>query len=364
MNDEIEEGDHDAHFAINHERYDSEFAPVYEAAGLKPRHIVQFQTVLPFQVPFPDGTCYSVAAEKGAFGSFVFDRLDSRRWVSLGQEAGADDPTMPVVVSRLGMNYVTDAESVDLDQDGLTATFDLLVRKLNVVLTAYVLQTKDVTVHSVAKEMLEFASLWRAVAVVGWTELACGLLILHANIPAGQDLIPLEDLEEVTRYISVITSSQNPFILSEELMLNAIRSIREGLYREAVIYAQSCVETFLGAAMYQMLLVEGMSAPDAERALEETPFMSRVKKEFHTRLGGAWNPDHAKSPVGNWYTNTYLLRNRIAHAGYHPLFGEAENAVSAAMELQAHVIGLIRNTKKPYKSLATFFETTRIASGA
>lgn len=42
-----------------------------------------------------------------------------------------------------------------------------------------------------------------------------------------------------------IKNDKNPFVLSEELMLEAKDSFSEGHYKEAVINAQTSIETFL-----------------------------------------------------------------------------------------------------------------------
>ena len=44
--------------------------------------------------------------------------------------------------------------------------------------------------------------------------------------------------------------------------------------------------------------------------------MSMSKRELSNRLGGIWDITKLGTPINNWYRSTYLLRDRVTHAGY------------------------------------------------
>jgi hypothetical protein len=55
---------------------------------------------------------------------------------------------------------------------------------------------------------------------------------------------------------------------------------------------------------------------------------TRIRTEFHTRLGGNWDPT-ASGPIGRWNRSVSALRHRVVHAGYTPSFEEAKDAIEA-----------------------------------
>ena len=46
--------------------------------------------------------------------------------------------------------------------------------------------------------------------------------------------------------------------------------------------------------------------------------------------------------IGEWYNITYTLRNKVAHAGYHPNKNETLEAINSAMTLRLYIISLKR----------------------
>jgi hypothetical protein len=59
------------------------------------------------------------------------------------------------------------------------------------------------------------------------------------------------------------------------------------------------------------------------------PFASLVKRELAQYLGGSWDLTDIGRPVGHYWTDLYLLRNKITHGGYLPHDGDAEAAERA-----------------------------------
>ena len=59
--------------------------------------------------------------------------------------------------------------------------------------------------------------------------------------------------------------------------------------------------------------------------------------------------------VGKWYKDTYVLRNRVVHSGYMPIFNETKNAISHAIELKQHVMKLLRTKVVKYPKINSYF---------
>ena len=59
------------------------------------------------------------------------------------------------------------------------------------------------------------------------------------------------------------------------------------------------------------------------------PYKSMLIRELADRLGGSWDLTRTESPIGQYWSDLYELRNRIIHAGYEPHDGDAERAERA-----------------------------------
>ena len=163
------------------------------------------------------------------------------------------------------------------------------------------------------------------------------------------------DEMEICRHAFLVINDFNPFVLSEDLMINAKRNLKNGLYKEAVIFSQTAIETFLQTLLIKLLESEGISGPDINHKLEETPFMKMVKNEFFTRIGGNWIPYKLKTDIGKWYKYTYLVRNNVVHRGVTPTTAEANHSVSATISFMSYVIKLVKTSKDKYPKIANFF---------
>lgn len=64
---------------------------------------------------------------------------------------------------------------------------------------------------------------------------------------------------------------------------------------------------------------------------------ARLNSAYGPRLGGRWNTDDDKTPVGDWWQNAQIVRGRVMHAGYVPGAIEAGRARDAAVALDEYV---------------------------
>jgi hypothetical protein len=350
-------------FQLNERTYARDFLPVYEQLEIHPRTLVQFPIILPFHVPFKGGLTLTFGLDASEACTFTFGTISTLHEVHAG--IVSDDPVrVPQHRTRVEMTYVAGGETeLKLDEKSLTEVFELMVSKLNSLITAYMVVTKDYRVHPVSTEMFEFGSLYRIIDPAKWKDAARGLFLLHWQVPFEKPELPTDLQERIVSYTTVVDNGLNPFVLTEELSLTARRQLLTGSFREAVISAQTAVETLLTGVLARAMAGEGAAEDSIDQFMQDVPFMRRVRTEYHPRFGGDWKLDQPTSQIGEWYNATYQLRNRIVHAGHQPTRLEAAAAVEAAQSFRRYVVSLIKASKNEYPSLQKFFFDTPAGEG-
>ncbi|MCR4429262.1 MAG: hypothetical protein NUV68_08035 [Caldiserica bacterium] len=311
---EKEKVDYDSIFALNRNNFAQKYLPVYQQF-FTPRFIIQFRTLLPFNVPLHRGA-FSILNENKTAHTFCFHNVKVEKPVDVSPDLKVK--TVHVFVSKVEMALVSENVLEANDDEKISNHFDELLRGLNIFLLGYVIFTKDEDVCTVSKEMLIPVSLFRFVELPDWENSKAGLFIVHPNFPYPKEALEEETAKRILDYVHIVNRTKNPFVLSEELALLARRSLKNGLYREAVLYAQSNVENFLRTLLSQFLIRDGYDQASAASCLEEKTFKRMVQSEFHCRLDGKWNLEDENTEIGKWWRKTYELRNRIAHGGYFP----------------------------------------------
>ncbi|RED59168.1 hypothetical protein DFP95_1076 [Cohnella lupini] len=354
--EEMNSTDLDNSFSLNRNSYSTDFLPVYVDRGIVPQYLIQFPVLLPFELPFKNGLCNTFVLENGDGCTLHFSEVLVTDHIHPGVVS-----TTPLAVeickTRVEMTYVSanaNENPLVKDIEYLSEIFDVLVDSLNWIISAYQLYKKDIHVHQVSREMFEFTSLARIIPVNDWDNTKVMLFLTNLNVKHKKEKLNDEQQYEVIRHASIIFTESNPFILSEELLLSSRHNFNYGFYKEAIVFCQSFVETFLNALYVNILVGEGKSDQEIQTRIEELSFMSMIKKELHPRIGGNWNIEDISIPIGKWYSNTYLLRNRIVHAGYLPSFEEASYALDSAGKFRAFVIQQLK-MKKQYQEILKYF---------
>jgi hypothetical protein len=122
---------------------------------------------------------------------------------------------------------------------------------------------------------------------------------------------------------------QKPFVDTFQWQARAERRKYEGDSADAIVSFQVAAETLLYELWALLLRDKGVSEEEIDARRAQLPFASLVKRELAHHLGGSWDVTNVERPVGHYWTNLYLLRNRITHGGYLPHGGDAEAAESA-----------------------------------
>src|ERR1700728_1511397 len=122
----------------------------------------------------------------------------------------------------------------------------------------------------------------------------------------------------------------------------------EGASADAIVSFQVAAETLLYELWALLLRDQGITEMKIENRRTQTPFASLVKRELPQYLGGSWDITDAGRPVGHYWTNLYLLRNKVTHGGYLPHDGDAEAADRAFFGLQEFLDIRLRAVSSSY----------------
>jgi hypothetical protein len=120
----------------------------------------------------------------------------------------------------------------------------------------------------------------------------------------------------------------------------------DGNFRAVLMFAHSSSEIMMDLALMAMLFEEGKSAAEAASRFA-TPLKTRILTEYHNRLGGSWSPK-GSGAVAAWIRDVLVIRHRVAHAGYLPLYEEARIARKAHYDLGLHLRDRLATRAKQY----------------
>lgn len=322
-----------------------------------PKTLIQFGLVLPYYIPFPEqeGIFFQINSEEVChlFFTSFWDKQPIFTGTYKEHPQQVDIKKTRVEVTYffkkkekeiLNNHSDTDEDEEDAPLENLlTITFDTSLNKLNNIIESYIAKTKDSKVHKLTKEHFAITIICRIHDPQHYEETSKYLFSVHMNAPDTHPT-PLSDEEtdEIMNFIGVIENQINPFIFGNEFMINARRSFAKGDYRNAVINAQIFVETLMYTIYREFLKQEDFSGSEVKEKSRDMKFKSLVIDQFKKRIGGDFNIDDKETRVGQWWENTYCIRNKIVHEGYHPMFSECDNAIYHATDVIQYIIELIQ----------------------
>jgi hypothetical protein len=124
---------------------------------------------------------------------------------------------------------------------------------------------------------------------------------------------------------------------------------RTGEASTAIVTLQTAAESLL-FDLYRLLLVdEGLSTRQIDDEIpDDLPFATLVKSRLSNKLGGNWDITATSAPVGRYWEDLYLMRNRIVHGGFSPHFGHSEQAKLAYVGLTEFVMARVHSRARSY----------------
>jgi tetratricopeptide (TPR) repeat protein len=115
-----------------------------------------------------------------------------------------------------------------------------------------------------------------------------------------------------------------------EFFFAASRSVEQGRPTHAVLEAGTAIELLVNAIIRGVASAENWAPAELEKVLEKYSFRDRFDQKFAPALDQAVDRDEGTDPLSRWWADGYLLRNKVAHAGYRPTDDEVKRAVAAA----------------------------------
>lgn len=348
-------------YVLNRESYFRDFEKIYSRLDYEIRHIYQCPLILPFYIPMSDGGCITMPVTEHTAFTVVFNEIDSSQRYSAGIVTN-EEYTIPLKKSRVELLLVSSKEDFDYtsyvekgEKDFRSYLFDTCVDYLNAFITSYRITTKERDIYNVNIPMFQSMSLIRIIDVHRW-DFEHSIFMIHHNIPHVKEKLTREKEFEIINYANVVIRDWNPFILSESLMLDSYRKIDSGFYNDAVITAQTSLESMIRTLSALILSQEGLDDDQINTWMEDTPFMSIIKKRMGVWIGGRWDVAYEGSEVYNWYEKGYRTRNRIIHTGKGIDKNEAIEAVSSINTIRGFVISKLRTKPYKYPDFIKFFE--------
>lgn len=337
-------------FLIDKVLFDTEIKRSY-ITQFEPETMIQFAVLLPFRIP-ARGLCMTVFPERHVGQTFLFHEIQVIQEIPEGV-LGTDLIKLPQDKTRVEMAYITSEELIwdnAKEEQGvhlMQEVFHALLAGLNTVLTGYVLATHHGAVHRVTEEMLGPVYFGRFVPLRKWDQTRLGGYLVNEPLLPERDEVTAAQVERWKDRCNELSKGENQFLIVQEIALTADRLLRQGLYPEAVVHAQTAVEVFLWSVYGALCSTEGKTVPP------DMPFITLVKAEMPSRLGGNWSLKDSRYPTAQWFLKTYELRNRIVHGGRFPTKEEAAEAISAADEFRDWVVSRIEANRTKYSHLAS-----------
>lgn len=341
------------HFVVDYGYYQRNIENYYKEIGFSAKTMTQFLIRLPLYIPVEERAIITIKIDDNNACTFLFSSIKVKDLLFSSNKV---DKTLTYLktYSVVEMMFSTSQE-INVDESFLNETFDKLFFKLNELLVSFLMETKDYKLFRLNLSMLEFALIYKVMSLSNGEEMDSGLFMINFKVPEDAELIPFDKVQRIVWFTENVVAKQlNPFLVSEELMLSAFRQESNGAYKEAIMLAQSSVESLLRSLFRSFLVIEGKT-DQADEIIENTSFMTMLKREFGARIGGNWNPE-STGEVSEWYRETYKLRNRVAHGGLEPDGQQVSIAIQKANELRRFTISQLKINSKKYPDIVKYFQ--------
>jgi hypothetical protein len=272
----------------------------------------------------------------------IVDPPDGYQWMQTWVEAAS--PAAMLTGEDPGMGIFTSA-------------FERTVVCVNRLLRAFNVVTDDHRVYPINKEVLDPLAFMSVEDCSTGESEHWGVFMLHKNLLDGPVRLLGDDEERDVWHLMDAVARGHPFMRHREWLDRACDArFRRGDYEEAIWCLQVSVENLLTGIVYATAVDQGLDrATVDERTADWTePFSTLVRTHMPALLGGSWDIDSRKGPVGRYWRDLYLARNRTSHAGHVVSFTDIDRAFTAfdAFVDHVHARVLVQPRKYPRTLLA------------
>jgi hypothetical protein len=231
-----------------------------------------------------------------------------------------------------------------------TACFERAIREMNHMIRAYSFIIEDPRVHPVNKEQLDPLVTWELKDARSGEAWAQGPFLLHHNYPGLVAEPPSQQQESLIFAVVFRAAHGDPFFKYRDWLNRAKHSrFYRGDYEEAIIRLQISVESLCYGLAQSVWVDAHLPVAEIERRLGEIDsFAALMKRTLPAQLGGNWDLTDGTRPVGRYWRDLYLTRNRLAHAGRRIDFYDATRAFEAFDQLMEFIVGRLLSRPRNY----------------
>lgn len=310
-----------------------------------------FEFLLPYPISYPPRRTYSIPFDDGSVMAFRYSLVDvpfTHYGEALGQTI---KNTLVTVASSLkdkpSISENTSDPNILAQDDLYSEVFDKSLEHMNRFINAFLLVRKEHNIYPITRETLP-SVIFSALCNRNGEEVDMSLFLVHFNLPGEPKMLSEEETHKINRMLLV----DNPFEMTEIMMLQARREYSSGLYGQAVISAQTSFETFADTLLQLLLEGCGKSEQEIECVFTRLGFIPRLKNQFSVIIGGNFSLKSGVLQI--WNYNTWRLRNAVVHTGYRPTNSETREAINAAAQGRIYMIGLLKKRPKKYGAILQY----------
>src|SRR5262249_42418842 len=181
-------------------------------------------------------------------------------------------------------------------------------------------------------------------------------MLLHFNLPrdVSPDILDDEELERLGAAVRFVQTKHPLFPYTERALDSRIALVRAGDTKTALILTQIAMESLLDSVLSLILWEDGMSPEDAADKVFAGGFVTRLRREFAGRLGGAWDVTRS-GPAHDPGTDLIRVRGRVVHADYMPRRDEAWQAIEAATRMDEFIRDRLADRRNRYPKTTLLF---------
>ena len=249
-------------------------------------------------------------------------------------------PTEPAPTPPQGDFTVVEVVVPLQDEDEpLSVAFDRGIRLVQGFQRAYHLVRRD-PLTLITRQRLPFAipvAIRRVCANTDEWPRHLDLMLVNTNVRPFS-VVDLSAEEQVRLREVLATGSEGRLFASYvDLVRHARNAFTfEGDTRASVLFAATAAEVLLDDLLAHLLWEEG-TRPENAAPVFDPSLVSRVRTQFHIRLGGSgWATDRAGALL-TWQTDIASVRHRVVHSGYVPSDQEARRAIESILALERFV---------------------------
>lgn len=240
-------------------------------------------------------------------------------------------------------------------QRSIANALNASVETIREVAVAYTLASGEIRLRPPTRETLFPLVPWSSRSPTDpndWSGI--GVLVLNDGLAQFPPARPDMDLHSVQDMLMRLSDSRRgvAFAIAAEREVAAARALYvDGDTQSAVFDLQTASEVMLDNLLMMVACEAGQSVQTVRQWMKASLYR-RVETRFAPLFGGTWNPELKRTAIGKWSVHVRAIRNRIAHAGFHPSREEAVRAFGSYHALKAYVRNRIKRSAARYPRTA------------